>query len=56
MQIVKTFEQVNSTKINYQIVERREGDIPLMYADVSKANKLLGWSCIYKLEDMLRLK
>lgn len=55
LQIVKTFEKVNKTKINYQIVERRKGDISIMYADVSKANKLLNWSCLYNLEDMLKL-
>ncbi len=55
LQIVKTFEKVNKTKINYQIVEQRKGDIPIMYADVSKANKLLNWSCLYTLEDMLKL-
>lgn len=42
LEIVKTFEKVNNMKIPYRIVERREGDIAICYADSSKSNRELG--------------
>jgi UDP-glucose 4-epimerase len=54
-QMVDTFEKVNNTKINYEYVSRREGDLDVCYADCSLANKELGWKTIYTVEDMVRL-
>ncbi|HOZ88971.1 MAG TPA: UDP-glucose 4-epimerase GalE [Bacilli bacterium] len=52
LEIIKTFEKVNKVKINYQIVERRAGDIDACYADTSLAKKELSWQAKYDLNKM----
>lgn len=44
LELVKAFEEANGIEIPYEIVERRPGDIAECYADVSKANRELGWT------------
>ncbi|MFL0268922.1 UDP-glucose 4-epimerase GalE [Candidatus Clostridium radicumherbarum] len=43
LQLIKAFEEANSIKIAYEIAPRRQGDIASCYADVSKAERELGW-------------
>ncbi|WP_462410353.1 UDP-glucose 4-epimerase GalE [Neobacillus sp. Marseille-QA0830] len=43
LELVKAFEEANGIEILYEIVNRRLGDIAKCYADVSKAQKELGW-------------
>lgn len=52
LDIVKTFEDVNNIKIPYKIMERRPGDIAISYADVSKAEKELGWKAQCGIKEM----
>ena len=52
LELVKMFEKVNKVKVNYQITERREGDIDACYASSEKARDELGFTCKYTLEDM----
>lgn len=52
LDLIHTFQEVNSVKVPYEIVERREGDIVISVADVSKANVLLDWRSQYDLKDM----
>lgn len=54
LDIIKTFEKVNGIKINYKIIERREGDIEKVWADPTLANTELGWHAKHNLDDMLR--
>lgn len=54
LQLVQTFERVNGLKIPYEIVNRRPGDLPVMYADVSKANRELKWKARRSIEEMCR--
>ena len=54
LEIVKTFEKANNLKLNYKIVDRREGDIEKVWADTSYANRELGWKAVETLEDTLR--
>lgn len=54
LELIKNFEKINHTKINYKIGERRKGDIPECYADPSKAAKELGWKAEKGIEDMCR--
>jgi len=54
MEIVNTFEKVNGVKVNYIIDERREGDVEKVWADTSKANKILNWKAQHSIEDALR--
>jgi UDP-glucose 4-epimerase len=43
LEVIKTFEEVSEKPLNYQIGARREGDVPSLYADVSKIKNELGW-------------
>ena len=54
LELVQTFEKVNNVKVDYQIVERRPGDIAECYADPTKAREELNWSATKTLEDMCR--
>ena len=53
LEIVKKFEEVTQQQLNYQIVERREGDITAAYADTTLANKELGWKTEKSLDEAL---
>ena len=43
LELIAAFEQASGQSIPYDIAARRTGDIPACYADVTLANKLLGW-------------
>jgi UDP-glucose 4-epimerase len=52
-QMIKSFERVTETKVPYRVVSRREGDLPAFWADVSKAEREMGWQAIRTLDDMM---
>ena len=54
LQAIQSFEKVSGQKLNYQIVDRRPGDVVKTYADTSKANNVLGWKTEKDLDDMMR--
>ena len=54
LELIKTFEKVNSIKINYLFKERRDGDLGRCFADPSKANKELNWEARYNLKTMCK--
>lgn len=54
LELVKTFEKVNNIKVNYQITDRRPGDIAACFADPSKAKEILGWQAEKNIEEMCR--
>ncbi len=53
MDIIKSFEKVTGVKLNYQVVERRPGDIEQIWADPSLANRELGWKAEKTLDEMM---
>jgi hypothetical protein len=53
-QVVEAFEEATGVKIPYKIVDRRPGDVDILYADTQKAAKILGWKPIYDLKDMCK--
>jgi len=53
LEIIHTFEKVSGVKLNYKFGPRRAGDVEQIYANASKANKLLGWKCEYTIADAL---
>jgi UDP-glucose 4-epimerase len=53
LEIIKTFEIVTGTKLNYKMVNRRSGDIEKIWAETKLANKELGWKAERHLKDML---
>lgn len=54
LQMIEAFEKANNVKVNYKIVERREGDIAECYASSKKAETELGWHAELSLEDMCK--
>lgn len=53
LEVITAFEKVTGQKLNYKIVDRREGDVTEAYADTSKANDVLGWKAELPLEEAL---
>jgi len=54
LEIIKTFEKVTGEKVNYEITNRREGDVEKVWADPTYANQELGWKTELSLEDALK--
>lgn len=54
LQLIEAFEKVNNISVPYKIVNRRPGDITSCYADVTKANRELGWVAKYGIEEMCK--
>jgi UDP-glucose 4-epimerase len=54
LELRDSFESVNGVKIPYIIAPRRAGDLPEVFADVSKAERLMGWKAGLTIEDMCR--
>ncbi len=53
-EVIETFERENKVQIPWSFAPRREGDIPLIYADTKKAKKELGWSTTTPLAHSLK--
>ena len=53
LEVIKAFEKVSNTTLNYKIVARREGDITSAYADTTLAKVELGWETEKTLEQAL---
>ena len=53
LEVIKAFEKISETRLNYKIVDRREGDITAAYADTTLANRELGWKTEKNLEEAL---
>jgi UDP-glucose 4-epimerase len=43
LEMIRDFEKATGVKVNYRIVERREGDVEKVWADTGYANRELGW-------------
>ena len=54
LELVHAFEEANNIKINYQIVDRRPGDIAACYANADKANREMGFKCTRTIVDACR--
>jgi len=52
LQMIKAFEKASGRKVNYEICERRHGDVDTMYADASLAKEVLGWEAKRGLPEM----
>ncbi|GGK74577.1 UDP-glucose 4-epimerase GalE [Rufibacter glacialis] len=53
LEVIKAFENATGQKFNYKIGPRRPGDVPAIYADVTKATQELGFKTSLSLEDSL---
>ena len=54
LEMIKAYEKATNIHIPYILTERREGDIPMNFANCDKAKKELGFKCIYSIEDACR--
>lgn len=54
LEVIQSFEKVSGEKLNYKIVDRRQGDIVSAYADTTKANEILGWKAQSTLEEAMK--
>ncbi len=53
LELVNEFKRVTGVDLPYKFAPRREGDIVKVWADASKANKILGWKADTPLGDVL---
>lgn len=51
-EVIDAFEKSTGAKLNYSIVDRREGDVEKIYASTEKAAKELGWKAEISLDEM----
>lgn len=54
LDFLTTFERVNNMTLNYRFGERRQGDLPIVFASVDKIYRELGWKATKTLEDICR--
>lgn len=53
LEAIQSFEKVSEKKLNYQIVDKREGDVIAAYAETTRANTVLGWKTELSLDDAM---
>lgn len=53
LELITTFEHVNNLNLPYRITDRRQGDIAALWADVTRANEVLGWKATRSLDQTL---
>lgn len=53
LEVLKEFESVVGTKVNYEVVGARAGDPPRLVCDIQKATERLGFSNEYGLKDCI---
>ncbi|MDZ7743330.1 MAG: UDP-glucose 4-epimerase GalE [Bacteroidota bacterium] len=52
LEVIQSFERSTGEKLNYQIVDRRPGDVEQVWADTQFANEELGWKAEKGIDDM----
>ena len=52
LDVITSFERTTKQKLNYSFTDRRQGDVPELFADSTKANQLLNWQAKFNLDDM----
>jgi UDP-glucose 4-epimerase len=54
LEVISEFEKATGVKVPYKIAPRREGDVEQVWADPSKANKILSWSAETPLDEVMK--
>ena len=54
LQILNEFIKVNKVEVPHSFVKRREGDVPISYANVDEIYNKVGWESKYSLQDMCK--
>ncbi len=50
--MIQAFEKASQTSIPYKVVERRQGDVAICFADTTKAKEQLHWQATKEINDM----
>lgn len=53
LELIESFERVNGVNVPYRIGPRRPGDVPMVYADAGKAQRVLGWQASRSIDEAL---
>ena len=53
LDVINTFERANNIQLNYEIGSRRPGDVEQIWADASKAERILNWKASRTLGNMM---
>ena len=53
MEVIESFERISGLRLNYEIVDRREGDVPQLFASTDLAYQKLGWKAELGLDEMI---
>ena len=53
LEVINTFEKVSKMKLNFEIVQRRDGDVPKLYANARLAEEKLNWKAECDLKEMI---
>jgi UDP-glucose 4-epimerase len=53
LEMIASFEKVTGLKLNYQVGDRRGGDVVAVYANNRKAREVLGWELQFDLDAMM---
>jgi len=54
LELVTTFEKVNNIKVPYIIADKREGDVDIVFSDVSKVYNEIGWKTKRNIKDICK--
>ncbi len=54
LEIIKAFEKVSGVTLQYEIGQRRPGDVMAIYSDYTKAKNLLGWEPKFDVDDIMK--
>ena len=54
LEAVQAFERATGEKLNYKVGPRRAGDVPKIYADVTKATEVLGFKTTSTLDEAMK--
>ncbi|MBC8047380.1 MAG: UDP-glucose 4-epimerase GalE [Fimbriimonadaceae bacterium] len=54
LELIHAFEKISGVKLNYEIGERRTGDVISVYADNKKAYQILHWNLKRNIDEMMR--
>ena len=54
LEVVQAFEAATGVKIPYELVERRDGDVPKLEGCAKRSAEILNWNPTRNLQDMCR--
>ena len=54
LEMIAAFETVSGSPLNYEITDRRPGDVPVMFASTTLAKQVLNWEATRGLHEMIQ--